>query len=225
MEVVRGVTCTPGFLLLGAALALLDGEGVLPWALLAAAVHELGHYTAVRLQGGAVKGLHLTISGGEMTLDRRRPLTYAGELAAILAGPGVSLVLAWAALRLGEEGWLLAGLSLGQGAFNLLPLPVLDGGRALEALAGRRVSGVLAAVTGLLLITAGVCLLVQYENPTLLLTGLWLTLPAGRWKREKIPCNWGKGVIEYRSLNKGWSSAAAVRMRKRDGRDGRYERL
>ena len=131
MEVVRGVTCTPGFLLLGAALALLDGEGVLPWALLAAAVHELGHYTAVRLQGGAVKGLHLTISGGEMTLDRRRPLTYAGELAAILAGPGVSLVLAWAALRLGEEGWLLAGLSLCLGGFNLLPVWPLDGGRAL----------------------------------------------------------------------------------------------
>ena len=118
MEVVRGVTCTPGFLLLGAALVLLDGEGVLPWALMAAAVHELGHYAAVQLQGGAVKELRLTISGGEMTLDRRRPLTYAGELAAILAGPGVSLVLAWAALRLGEEGWLLAGLSLCLGGFN-----------------------------------------------------------------------------------------------------------
>ena len=34
MEAVRGVTCTPGFLLLGAALVLLDGEGVLPWAIL-----------------------------------------------------------------------------------------------------------------------------------------------------------------------------------------------
>lgn len=184
MEVVRGVTCTPGFLLLGAALVLLDGEGVLPWALMAAAVHELGHYAAVQLQGGAVKGLRLTISGGEMTLDRRRPLTYAGELAAILAGPGVSLVLAWAALRLGEEGWLLAGLSLCLGGFNLLPVWPLDGGRALLLI----LSGFLphdAAATGIRacslalgagLLAAGVSLLARGGGVTLALMGGWLLL-------------------------------------------------
>ena len=184
MEVVRGVTCTPGFLLLGAALVLLDGEGVLPWALMAAAVHELGHYAAVQLQGGAVKGLRLTISGGEMTLDRRRPLTYAGELAAILAGPGVSLVLAWAALRLGEEGWLLAGLSLCLGGFNLLPVWPLDGGRALllilsgflphdAAAAGVRTCS-LALGAGLL--AAGVSLLARGGGVTLALMGGWLLM-------------------------------------------------
>ena len=51
MEVVRGVTCTPGFLLLGAALVLLDGEGVLPWALMAAAVHELVNTGHLLLEG------------------------------------------------------------------------------------------------------------------------------------------------------------------------------
>ena len=71
MEVVRHVRLCPGFLLLAAALVFLDGESVLPWAALAAAVHELGHYTAVHLQGGAVKELRLTISGGEMDLGRR----------------------------------------------------------------------------------------------------------------------------------------------------------
>ena len=184
MEVVRGVTCTPGFLLLGAALALLDGEGVLPWALLAAAVHELGHYTAVRLQGGAVKGLRLTISGGEMTLNRRRPLTYAGELAAILAGPGASLALAWAALRLGEGGWLLAGLSLCRGGFNLLPVWPLDGGRAQLI----NLSGFLphdAAATGIRacslalgagLLAGGISLLARGGGVTLALMGGWLLL-------------------------------------------------
>ena len=73
------VRCGPGFLLLLALLALMDGgEAVLPWAALAAAVHELGHYAAVRLQGGAVKELHLSLSGGALVLDRRRPLSYAG---------------------------------------------------------------------------------------------------------------------------------------------------
>lgn len=184
MEVVRGVTCTPGFLLLGAALALLDGEGVLLWALLAAAVHELGHYAAVRLQGGAVKELRLTISGGEMTLDRRCPLTYAGELAAVLAGPGASLALAWAALRMGEHGWLLAGLSLCLGGFNLLPVWPLDGGRALllilsgflphdAAAAGVRACSM---ALGVGLLAGGISLLARGGGVTLALMGGWLLL-------------------------------------------------
>ena len=184
MEAVRGVTCTPGFLLLGAALVLLDGEGVLPWAILAAAGHELGHYTAIRLQGGAVRELRLTVSGGEMVLGQRRPLTYAGELAAILAGPGASLALAWAALRLGEDGWLLAGLSLCLGWFNLLPVWPLDGGRALllilsgflpydQAMAGVRACS-LALGTGLL--AGGASLLIRGGGATLAIMGGWLLL-------------------------------------------------
>lgn len=219
------VEVTGGFLLLGALLIYLDRSGLTLWAAVSIFFHELGHVAALKLWGGRVALVRLSCVGVELRQAAGGPGSPLARAAVALAGPLASVGLAFGAAGLGERFYLLAGLSLGQGAFNLLPLPVLDGGRALEALAGRQVSGVLAAVTGLLLITAGVCLLVQYENPTLLLTGLWLTLPAGIWKREKIPCNWGKGVIEYRSLNKGWSSAAAVHMRKRDGRDGRYERL
>ena len=187
MEVVRHVRLSPGFLLLAAALVFLDGESVLPWAVLAAAVHELGHYAAVRLQGGAIKELRLTISGGEMDLDRRYPLTYSGELLSILAGPGASLLLALAALRLGdgrEEGWFLAGLSLCLGWFNLLPVWPLDGGRALlliltgflphdTAVAGVRACS-LALGAGLL--AGGISLLVQGGGATLAMMGCWLLL-------------------------------------------------
>lgn len=184
---VKGVKLSPGFLLLAAVLALLDGEGMLIWAALAAAVHELGHYAAVRLQGGSVKALHLTISGGEMMLDRRYPLTYAGELLSILAGPGASLLLALAALRLGngrEESWLLAGLSLCLGWFNLLPVWPLDGGRALllilagflphdTAVAGVRLCS-LALGAGLL--AGGISCLARGGGATLAVMGCWLLL-------------------------------------------------
>ena len=187
MEVVKGIRVSPGFLLLAAVLAVLDGEGVLPWAALAAVVHELGHYAAVRLQGGAVKGLYLTVSGGEMILDRRHPLTYAGELLSILSGPCASLLLALAALRLGngrEESWLLAGLSLCLGWFNLLPVWPLDGGRALllilagflahdTAAAGVRLCS-LALGAGLL--AGGISLLARGGGATLAIMGCWLLL-------------------------------------------------
>lgn len=184
---VKGVKLSPGFLLLAAVLALLDGEGMLIWAALAAAVHELGHYAAVRFQGGSVKALHLTISGGEMMLDRRYPLTYAGELLSILAGPGASLLLALAALRLGngrEESWLLAGLSLCLGWFNLLPVWPLDGGRALllilagflphdTVVAGVRLCS-LALGAGLL--AGGISCLARGGGATLAVMGCWLLL-------------------------------------------------
>ena len=184
---VKRVKLSPGFLLLAAVLALLDGEGVVLWAALAGTVHELGHYAAVRLQGGAVKALRLTISGGEMMLDRRYPLTYAGELLSILAGPGASLLLALAALRLGngrEESWLLAGLSLCLGWFNLLPVWPLDGGRALllilagflphdTAVAGVRLCS-LALGAGLL--AGGISLLARGGGATLAIMGCWLLL-------------------------------------------------
>ena len=182
------VRCGPGFLLLLALLALMDGgEAVLPWAALAAAVHELGHYAAVRLQGGAVKELRLSLSGGALVLDRRWPLSYAGELAAILSGPGASLLLAQAAARLGDGGEgssLLAGLSLCLGWFNLLPVWPLDGGRALLLI----LSGFLphdqaevwvfrcSLALGAGLLAGGGSLLWRGGGPTLLLMGGWLLL-------------------------------------------------
>ena len=157
------VRCGPGFLLLLALLALMDGgEAVLPWAALAAAVHELGHYAAVRLQGGAVKDLCLSLSGGALVLAP----------AASLLGDG------------GEGSSLLAGLSLCLGWFNLLPVWPLDGGRALLLI----LSGFLphdqaevwvfrcSLALGAGLLAGGGSLLWRGGGPTLLLMGGWLLL-------------------------------------------------
>lgn len=184
MAARRGVECSPGFLLLVGLLALLDEGGVLPWAAAAAGVHELGHYIAVRIQGGRVARLRLTLSGGALELDGRRPLTYAGELAAILAGPGASLLLAWWAAGLGEKRWVLAGLSLCLGWFNLLPVWPLDGGRVLLLILSGFLPHSVAEVwirrcslaLGAGLLAGGGSLLLRGGSPTLLLMGVWLTL-------------------------------------------------
>ncbi len=113
------------------AVSLLAGAGeVLPVVLLSAAGHELGHLAALRLAGARVERVRLTAFGAEIRADTRR-LSYPREIACTLAGPAVNLLLAlifarWTGL------YVAAGANLLLGCFNLLPVPVLDGGRALH---------------------------------------------------------------------------------------------
>lgn len=165
----------------------LDTENILPLAALAAGLHELGHYLVVRLMGGRIARFRLTAVGGDMCLDKSFPLSYGGELASILAGPGVNLTVALLTARLaaGREGWyLFAGLNLALGLFNLLPVYPLDGGRALllalslvlPPKGGRIVTEGLSALVVVFLLTAGLILLGQPGHPfTLLVMALWLS--------------------------------------------------
>ena len=111
-------------------LALLAGAGsVLPLVLLSALCHELGHLAALRLAGTEVELLRLTAFGAEIRADTRY-LPYGREILCTLAGPMVNLLLALVLARAAGD-YALAGANLLLGIFNLLPIPSLDGGRAL----------------------------------------------------------------------------------------------
>ena len=182
------LSITPGFLVLLGLLCYLDqGTNLLGPGLLACALHELGHWLAICLLGGRIARLRLTAVGAELVLDGARPLSYGRECAAALAGPAASFLTAelaaWGRL------YLLAGLSLGQGLFNLLPVLPLDGGRALGLLLSlggadraQRTIRVLSAVLSGALLGGGLVLLRVFGNPTLLVTAAWLT--AGQMRRE-----------------------------------------
>ena len=115
-------------------LAFGAGE-MLPAALLAALLHELGHIAAVYLAGGRVTALRLEPFGGEIATGGSIP-SYRGELATSLAGPAVSLFCACPLFLETSPGFLsaIALCSLGLGIFNLLPIKALDGGEILRTL-------------------------------------------------------------------------------------------
>lgn len=126
---------SPGFLFLWALFFFLDQDGVAPWALAACAVHELAHVACLHLAGGTIKYLRFTAFGAEIEGQSGMRLSYGGELLSVLAGPGSNLLLAFLSARAGERWYLFSGLNLSLGLFNLLPVPGLDGGRALRLLA------------------------------------------------------------------------------------------
>lgn len=175
------VRITPGFLLMAAVLFYMDeGVGILPWGLLAAVLHELGHCLVSMLLGGRFGWLELSAVGAQLRMDYPGPLSYGREIAVALAGPLVNLFLGVAAVRLGL--FLLAGVSLGLGCFNLLPVGPLDGGRALcsglSAIFGERAAEQILTITagGLVGVMTGVAGIVAayFGNFSLLVTCLWL---------------------------------------------------
>lgn len=172
------VEVTGGFLLLLAWLNYCDTQNLLPTALCAAAAHELGHLGAVYALQGSVRRLRLTAAGAELWLEGT--MSYGRELACALAGPLVNLLLAYGAARLGAV--VFAGLNLALGLFNLLPLSMLDGGKALScgaALllgpeAARYLLGWTDRVLAAALLLCGGLVLLEGGNVTLMVVGAWL---------------------------------------------------
>jgi stage IV sporulation protein FB len=102
----------------------------LPWflgALLAALVHELCHILAVFLCNGSVLSIQATYKGAEI---EAAPMAQQKICLCALAGPAGSFLC----LLVSEYFPEMALCGLVQGAYNLLPLYPLDGGRALRCI-------------------------------------------------------------------------------------------
>ena len=126
-----GVQVTGGFWLLLLWFLFANGWQLLAAVLLAAAVHEGGHYLVLRLLGAEVIAVRISVFGAEMQVRGR--LSYGGDLAATLAGPGANLLSGCLLAAMGGPWLVFAGAHLVLGCFNLLPIRPLDGGRALAA--------------------------------------------------------------------------------------------
>ena len=194
----RGVHVSASFFLL-AALALI----VSPWeiaasVLLAALLHECGHLLALKAFRVPVEGLRLTALGAELYARGARRLSYVRELVVTLAGCGANLacgfLTALAARRLSwEGGFLFAGAHFLLAAFNLLPIPPLDGSRALTLFVsfflGPAAGDAAAAVTGLFfalaLVGAGIYIAAETGGGVLFLLAS-LALSFGLFRQVRL---------------------------------------
>ncbi len=101
---------------------------------LAAFLHEGGHYLACRLLRVPVRFFRPAVTGAVIGYDGSM-LSYGREIAVAAAGPLVNLLSAGLSLGCRGRFFALFGVSsLGLALFNLLPHRRLDGGVILHAL-------------------------------------------------------------------------------------------
>lgn len=153
-------------------------------------LHELGHALTARAFGIPVSGMTLFIFGGVAHIAKEASRPWI-ELCITLAGPLVSLALAWGcgqaaqviALPSAAAALLqyLSAINTGLLLFNLLPGFPLDGGRVLRAIiwgwtgnwmAATRVAGALGSLLGFGLMALGAWVGVRGHWSS----GLWYVL-------------------------------------------------
>ena len=94
-------------------------------ALIAATIHEAGHYLSVRFLGGTVHNMKVGPAGAVMEVSG---LTERAELICLLAGPAAGFMTILFINRVP----LMALCGAIQSIYNLLPIHPLDGGRAMR---------------------------------------------------------------------------------------------
>ncbi len=179
-----------GFWLLLMTALTISPAPVTAAVLLAAAMHEGGHLAALSCFGVPVEGVRLGVMGAVLYARGAVRLSYGRELCVTLAGPAANLLcaLSFAALssRLSWDWALLfAGAHAVLGVYNLVPIPPLDGARALYLviaycfgpLAGARAVRVTGLVFALALAGLGAYLLLRYGAALFFLAAMGLLLP------------------------------------------------
>lgn len=115
-------------------MVLCDKSGLAVMSILAAVMHEMGHFAAAGLLHIPVSAMRIDLLGARIDV-KGRILSYGEEWLLCMAGPLASLVsslvgsLLWSHSKLAI---IFSCVSLLLGVLNLLPIQTFDGGRMLE---------------------------------------------------------------------------------------------
>ena len=109
-------------------------EIVIP-LLLSALLHELGHFTVIKIRDAKIHSLDISAGGLNITYQTAK-LSYKEEILCTAAGPAASLVTSLVFSYLGEKFcidyfYLISGASAALFLFNCIPISILDGGKII----------------------------------------------------------------------------------------------
>lgn len=175
-------SASPAAILIFACVYFFDGFEGLASVIIAAAVHEAGHFVAIRAFGGRAAEMWLDASGA--CIVTAGELGVTGSIIALLSGPAAGIALALICAKMPQSNLMLrvCGVSLALSAYNLLPALPLDGGRALIIILKHFLSPcaadnfmfALGLIIGTALCVAGLTFLSGSIGLTLVAAGLWI---------------------------------------------------
>ena len=176
-----------GFILFIAVWFYFDEDNLFLLFLLAAGIHETGHFICLRIFGGRAENIKLNLLGAVIKCDPNYRISYTGEIMTAIAGPMANIIAAlcvsFFGAVYGERFYFLSGVCVIMGAFNLLPAMPLDGGRALyhavcaarDPFCAAKVTGAVSKVLSMaLLVTGAAILFYSGSNFSLLAVGAML---------------------------------------------------
>lgn len=136
-------------------------------------LHEVGHLTAMLIFGSIPKKIELGFFGMKIVTGSRI-LSPIKEIVIAAAGPCVNIVLCLILYLSDKTQWAM--LSLGLAVFNLLPVPMLDGGRILINATDneRLIKNIGVGVSVFLLIVGTAVAVMTKKNFTILIVSLYL---------------------------------------------------
>lgn len=170
------------FIAVLAMLLTVDRSGVVLYAFISSAAHELAHLLAMLLFKGNVLSISFEIFG--IRIVKTDSLLLHEEIITLLAGPSVNILLFFLCSGSALPSVsLIAAVNLAIGVFNLLPVGSLDGGMVVSLLCnhfwgsktGNKVVFAISLIILVPLVVLGIILLVQTRtNFSLLAVSLFL---------------------------------------------------
>ncbi len=192
----RGICLHPAFLVLAAAMLMIVPIRWLFGWMLAAGIHELGHYLMLKLFRVPVYGIKFGSAGIIMETGE---MSGGAELLCAAAGPCAGLLLLVAAKRFP----FAAVCAYVQSVFNMLPIGDSDGGRILRCISSllfpSMTSEKIVRVAEFIVTGALVCL--SFYSGLVLRLGAIPVIGGAlllfRCLKVKIPCKDGKQRVQY----------------------------
>ncbi len=165
-------------------------------SIIAVVIHELGHIIAVYLTGNSVEKITFSIFGGKIDILYRK-ISYISEIIIAICGSLVNIMIAFAIgifnvfYNVNEFCFMLSGVCIVLGIFNLIPIYPLDGANFLysficlisnefyASLIVRNISCILTFIT----IIGGIFTLITTKyNFSLLIIGIFLAKNIQKYK-------------------------------------------